>query len=99
MKEFEAKGIQIVAISADEKEPLAEMQRELGLPFALLSDPDEKVIKSYGLLHAGGNGGKDISRPAELLLDGQGVIRWAMFTDNLRVRARPEMVLEAAGKL
>jgi peroxiredoxin Q/BCP len=98
MKEFEAKGIQIAAISNDEKEPLAEMQRELGLPFPLLSDPEEKVIKRYGLLHAGGKQGQDIARPAELLLDGQGVIRWVMFTDNLRVRTRPETVLEAAEK-
>jgi thioredoxin-dependent peroxiredoxin len=98
MKEFEAKGIQIVAISSDEKEPLVEMQRELGLPFPLLSDPDEKIIKSYGLLHAQGNNGQDIARPAELLLDGDGVIRWLMFTDNLRVRVRPEDVLEAAAK-
>lgn len=100
MKEFEAQDIQIAAISSDEKEPLAEMQRELGLPFPLLSDPEEKVIKSYGLLHAQqGNNGQDIARPAELLLDREGVIRWLMFTDNLRVRVRPEEVLDAAAKM
>lgn len=100
MQEFEAKGIRIAAISSDEKEPLAEMQRELGLPFSLLSDPKNEVIKRYGLLHPSGRAdGQDIARPAEILVDGQGVIRWVMFTDNLRVRARPEMVLEAAQKL
>lgn len=99
MKEFDAKGIRIVAISSDEQEALVKAQKELALPFTLLSDPDEQVIKRYGLLHAGGNGGQDIARPAELLLDGQGVIRWVMFTDNLRVRVRPEAVLEAAEKL
>ncbi|MBK9258475.1 MAG: redoxin domain-containing protein [Polyangiaceae bacterium] len=98
MKEFEAKGIRIVAISSDEKEVLAEAQRDLALPFPLLSDADEQVIKRYGLVHAGANNGQDIARPAEILLDGQGVIRWAVFSDNLRVAPRPEDVLEAAAK-
>ena len=100
MKEFEAKGIRIAAISSDEKEPLAEMQRELGLPFSLLSDAKNEVIKKYGLVHAAGRqDGGDIARPAEILIDGEGVVRWVMFTDNIRVRARPEQVLEAAQKL
>jgi peroxiredoxin len=98
MKEFEAKGIRIAAISSDEKEPLAEMQRELGLPYSLLSDPENEVIARYGLIHHGGGDGHDIARPAEILLDKQGVVRWVLFTDNLRVRARPEMILEAAEK-
>ena len=58
------------------------------------------MIKRYGLLHEHGRmGTSDIARPADLLLDGQGVIRWAMFTDNWRVRARPEALLEAAKQL
>ncbi len=100
MKEFEAKGIRIVAISSDDKEMLATAQAELALPFPLLSDPEEKVIKQYGLIHsAGRNDGKDIARPGEILLDGQGVIRWTVFSDNLRVAPRPEEVLAAAAKL
>ena len=49
--------------------------------------------------HHRGHGGTDIARPAVLLLDGKGVIRWAMFTDNFRVRARPEALLRAAQQL
>lgn len=75
------------------------MKRELQLPFPLLSDAEEQVIKRYGLLHHKGHGEADIARPAVLLLDGQGVIRWAMFTDNFRVRARPEALLRAARQL
>lgn len=88
-----------MAISTDEKTVLADAQRELAIPFPLLSDPDEKVIRGYGLVHAGVKDGQDISRPAEILLDGQGVIRWAVFSDNLRVAPRPETVLEEAAKL
>ena len=75
------------------------MKRELHLPFPLLADTDEQVIKRYGLLHPKAHGGADIARPAVLLLDGQGVIRWAMFTDNFRVRAHPEALLQAARQL
>jgi peroxiredoxin len=58
------------------------------------------VIKRYGLAHEKGRyDGADISRPADLLLDSHGVIRWAMFTDNWRVRAHPEALLAAARDL
>lgn len=75
------------------------MKGELQLPFPLLSDADEQVLKRYGLVHQKAHGGADIARPAVLLLDGQGVIRWAMFTDNFRVRAHPEALLQAAKQL
>ena len=91
--------MKIVGVSTDPKEDSAKMKSELGLGFPLLSDEDEQVIKRYGLFHSGGKNGADISRPAVLLLDGQGIIRWAMFTDNVRVRAHPDALLEAAKKL
>jgi peroxiredoxin len=65
----------------------------------LLSDPDEEVIKRYGLRHEKGHDDSDIARPAELLIDGNGVIRTAVFTDNFRVRTHPDAVLEAAAPL
>lgn len=83
----------------DSQAESAQMKAELHLPFPLLSDADEQVIKRYSLLHQRGHGGSDIARPAVLLLDGKGVIRWAMFTDNFRVRAHPEALLRAAQQL
>lgn len=65
----------------------------------MLSDADEQVIKRYHLLHEKGNRGADIARPANLLLDREGIIRWAMFTDNIRVRPHPEVLLQAAREL
>jgi len=75
------------------------MKSDLNLPFPLLSDADEQVIKRYGLVHEKGNGDLDIPRPAELLLDGKGIIRWAMFTDNIRVSPHPDALLDAAKRL
>jgi peroxiredoxin len=87
-------------VSVDPGEKSAKLKADLHLGFPLLSDPDEQVIKRYGLVHEKGyQGESDISRPADLLLDGDGVIRWAMFTDNIRVSARPEVLLEVAKRL
>lgn len=63
----------------------------------MLSDPDTTAIRSYDLVHAGaGEGGHDIARPAEFLIDSSGTVRWINLTENYWVRARPEQIMEAA---
>ena len=48
------------------------------------------------MLHPGaGPKSADIARPAEFLIDSNGVVRWANLTENIAVRARPEQVLKA----
>jgi len=70
-----------------------------GYTFPILSDPAAEVIRRYGVLHAkGGEDGRDIARPAEFFVDSSGVIRWENLTDDVRIRARPEAVLEAIGQ-
>jgi len=44
-------------------------------------------------------GGADISRPAELLIDPAGTVRWVDLTEDLRVRTRPETVLAVFDQL
>jgi len=68
--------------------------QDQGYSFPFLSDPAAEVIRRYGVLHPGaGPNGKDIARPAEFLVDAAGAIRWINLTDDIRVRARPEIVL------
>ena len=58
------------------------------------------MIRRYGLLHAkAGEDGQDVARPAEFLVDSNGTVLWENLTDDLRVRARPETILEASDKL
>jgi peroxiredoxin len=74
--------------------------RDQGYTFLFLSDPKAEVIRRYGVLHAGaGENGRDIARPAEFLVDASGGIRWVNLTDDIRVRARPEIVLQAIDDL
>ncbi len=74
--------------------------RKAGYTFTFLSDAKAEVIRRYDLLHSGaGVKGQDIARPAEFLLDSAGVIRWANLTEDYRVRARPDQLLEQAREL
>ena len=75
-------------------------RKSAGYTFPLLSDPNAKVIRRYDVLHPGaGPKGGDIARPAEFLLDSNGIVRWVNLTENIAVRARPEQVLEALNQL
>lgn len=86
-----------MAISVDTPEINRDMLAKSGYSFTFLSDPQAEVIRRYDLVHAGaGINGQDIARPAEFLIDADGVVRWVNLTENYWVRARPEQIMEAA---
>jgi peroxiredoxin len=87
-----------VGISVDTPEKTRKhMLQEAGYTFTFLSDPKLETIARYDLVHAEEiASGRDISRPAEFLLDSSGTIRWRMVTENFFIIAQPEQVLEAA---
>ena len=100
LSEFDARGVRVVGISVDSPEVSQRHSQKLGYAFPLLSDPDAKIIRRYDVLHPGaGPKGVDIARPAEFLLDPNGIVRWVNLTENIAVRARPEQVLEALNQL
>ena len=89
-----------VAISVDTPEESAALCKKAGYTYPFLSDPKAEVIRRYDLLHKGaGVDGKDISRPAEFLVDSSGVVRWINLTEDIRVRATPDDLLKAAQQL
>jgi peroxiredoxin len=96
LNDFTQRGIEIAAISVDSTEDSRKLSQTKGYTFPVLSDPQAEVIRNYGLLHPkGGENGQDIARPAEILIDSRGTVRWENLTDDLRVRARPGQVLQA----
>jgi len=100
LPEFDARGIRVVGISVDPPDVSRRQSQRMGYTFPLLSDPDAKIIRRYDVLHPGaGPKGADIARPAEFLLDSNGVVRWVNLTDNIAVRARPGQVLEASNQV
>src|SRR6266516_6596412 len=96
LSEFDARGIRVVGISVDPPDINRRQSQKLGYTFPLLSDPKAEVIRRYDVLHPGaGPKGADIARPAEFLIDSNGVVRWVNLTESIVVRARPEQVLQA----
>lgn len=97
LAKFEEAGIRPVAISVDSPDESRDLCQKAGYTFSFLSDPKAEAIRRYDLVHTGaGEGGRDIARPAEFLLDSAGTVRWVNLTENYWVRARPEQILEAA---
>jgi peroxiredoxin len=100
LPDFAARGINVVGISVDPRDINQRQSQKLGYTFPLLSDPKAKVIRRYDVSHPGaGPKSEDIARPAEFLLDSNGIVRWVNLTENIAVRARPEQVLEAFSEL
>jgi peroxiredoxin len=88
--------VEIAAISVDSSEESRKLCESQGYTYPFLSDPRAELIHRYGVAHAGvGEGGRDIARPAEFLVDAQGTVRWVNLTEDYRIRARPEAVLRA----
>ena len=86
----------MLAVSVDTNEESALLAERLGLEFPILSDVQEEVIRTWGLVHENGKpGGGAIARPAVFLVEPDGTISWRRLTDDYRVRVRPEDILEA----
>jgi len=98
--DFDARRIRVVGISVDPPEINRRQSQKLGYTFPLLSDPKAEAIRRYDVLHSSaGPKGADIARPAEFLIDSNGMVRWVNLTENIAVRARPEQVLDAFNQI
>ena len=100
LPEFTSRGIRPVAVSVDPPETTRAHIAKNGWTYTFLSDPKAEVIRRYDLLHPGaGMNGGDTARPAELLIDPTGTVRWVDLTEDYKVRTRPEDVLRAFDQL
>jgi peroxiredoxin len=96
----ERAGVEIVAISPDPNERSQKVAEGLRLGYRFLADGNLAVARRYGLVHTGGGpDGQDVPRPATVVLDREGVVRWFSITRNVQVRPDPEDVLRAVRSL
>ena len=96
MPQFDSRKIRVIAISVDTPAESEHLRETQGYTFPILSDAKDEVIRRWDLVHPhGGENGADIARPAEFLIDSNGRVRWVNLTEDFRVRARPQQVLDA----
>ena len=95
-----AKGGRVLALSVDAPELSKALVEQEALPFAVLSDVERSVIRSYGLVHEGGGlGGEMIAVPAQLLVRTDGSIAWEHVARRITDRAEPSDTLAAVRRL
>jgi peroxiredoxin len=100
LKDLESAGLRLVAVSYDAPATGATAAKKLGLTYPLLSDPDSKVITTYGILnHEAMGKGAGIAHPVAFILDRQGVIRTKLMRDNYRDRPESAELIAAAQAL
>jgi len=96
LPQFDSRKIRVIAISVDTPAESEHLRETQGYNFPILSDAKDEVIRRWDLVHPhGGENGADIARPAEFLIDSNGRVRWVNLTEDFRVRARPQQVLDA----
>ena len=85
-------GIQIYGISIDSPQQNQAMIEKLLLPFDLLTDPEgETAIKPFGFWDDSGK----ISKPAIVLADGEGIVRYIYEGRDFADRPKDAAILEA----
>jgi peroxiredoxin len=81
-------------VSPDSNEQSQKVANGLHLGYRFLADVDLAVTRRYGLVHAGGGAdGQDVPRPATVVVDREGIVRWVSVSRNFQVRPDPVDVL------
>lgn len=97
--EFEKLNARLVAITSDPQEHTRRTwEQHAQKRFTILSDPEARIIRQYGLLHAR-TGEPDIAIRATLVLDEESIERWRKVSATVGEIPKPEEVLEQLRKL
>jgi peroxiredoxin Q/BCP len=72
----------VTAIVADRREKIRRYIEETGLPFDVLIDERQDVIRAYGVWHRFGFVIRSVARPAAFLIDPDGSIRASWIGSN-----------------
>lgn len=100
MRDFDAAGTRVYALSYDEPDALRDFRDVHGITYTLLSDPDSAVIRSFGILNTlidpNDHPWYGIPYPGAIVVSAEGAITHKLFDSNLAVRTGPERLLWAA---
>lgn len=95
-KAFERKGVNVAAVSFDSPELLRHFAERRGLTMTLLSDPDSKMIRAFGILNtsvAETHQFYGIPNPGEYLIGPSGVVKSKYFEEKYAERYTASNIL------
>jgi peroxiredoxin len=95
-------GAQLIYIAAEKGKGLFKPAKYLAahpFSFPFLLDEDRTVTKAYGLYHRWGRDAINIARPASLVVDRDGTVRYIYRGDSQADRAPVQEVVNAVRKL
>jgi AhpC/TSA family/Disulphide bond corrector protein DsbC len=87
--EFKKKGLGVAAISYDSREVLRDFARRKQITIPLLSDPESKIIRDFGILNTSvqpGQANYGIPYPGTYLINQRGVVVSKFFEEDYRSR-------------
>jgi len=97
-EELEKVGALLLYIAAEKRGGLFKPEKFLAehpVSFPFLLDEDRRVTKEYGVYHRIGLDAYNIARPATIVVDHGGVIRFVYVGANQHDRAPTDKVLQA----
>lgn len=98
--DFDKLDTKVLAISVDDLEHARMVwEKASDRQFDILSDPDARVIKSYGLLHVNGHRGTDIAIRTAILIDKNGREQWRRVSETIQDVPTIDDVLNQVRKL
>ena len=96
MKEIEAAGGQVVAISYDSTAILKRFATKSAITYPLLSDAGSKTIDAFGIRNKEAPPQwSGIPHPGTFIVDTKGVIRSKLFLEGYKERHAPEALVQA----
>ena len=91
--------MELFAVSVDRPEASRALKEKLESDFTFLCDTEGVLLDELGIRHrtdSSFDGVPDsIAFPTAILVDDQGIVRWAYRSDTYRQRARPEQIFAA----
>ncbi len=94
IKQFDKRGLGIVAVSADDDAGAQKMKKNAGVRFRVQSDSSSKLIQRFGVKVPDGQ----IAWASVFLVDHKGKVVWRAL-ETIKDRVTPAQILEAADKL
>jgi len=100
--QFEAMGINVVAMTFDSVELLKTVEEDQGIEIALLHDEDVSHVNALGIRNLDYEPGHriyGIPYPGIFLIDADGLIKFKFSEESYRDRPNFDVILEAAASM